>query len=207
MRLDKIGRARPGASGARYTWDSKPAPEALIGVPVLIEGVPVGGYSMWVSDSTYWRYLGQVSLLSNGNPGTSTSSTTETVLASVAVPALAMADSGKFLCEFVASYNNSANTKSLRLRIGGTGTNGTEIWRQDVTTTAKMNARCGFQNRNATGSQVQTAVEFSTGFGATTPALLTASVDTTAAFTVYLTGACASAAEAITLRRVDMGLY
>lgn len=206
MRLDKIGRARPGASGAKYSWDSKPSPEDLIGVPVLIEGVPVGGYSMWVSDGTYWRYVGQVSLLSNGNPGTSTSSTTETVLASVAVPALALANSGKLIVEFMASYTNSVNTKSLRLRVGGTGVNGTVLWNQDVTTTAKMNVRCGFQNRNATGSQVQTAIEFGTGFGATTPALLTAAVDTTAAFNVYLTGQCASGAEAVTLQRVDMSL-
>lgn len=215
MNLDRFGRVstRPSAKWAaalldalRFTWSSKPDPGELIGVPVIIDGIPVGGYSQWISDGTYWRNTGQVSLLSNGNPGTSTSGTTETVLASVVVPALALANSGKFIAELLGSYNNSASQKILRLRIGGTGINGPEIWRQDVSTTAKITARCGFQNRNSTGSQIQTSAEFSTGYGATTPAVLTAAVDTTAAFSVYLTGQCANGTEAVTLQRIDMSL-
>lgn len=195
----------PGSGTPIYVgvWADRPDP-ATSGAGARILVTDVGGRSWWYSDGTYWRNEGPLTLLTNGSAATTSTGTTETVLATIPVKGLLLANSGKVIVEAIASYTNSANAKSLRLRVGGTGINGTVMWIQDLTTTQKNICRVGFQNRNATGAQVQRGCEFvGSGLGSTNAALLTSTVDTTADFNVYFTGQCANAADLITLQSID----
>jgi len=189
-----------GKGAEVFTWAGKPSASGNTNrvITVLDSGL-VGQF--W-SDGTYWRCLKEVSLLANGNPATTTSGTTETVLATIPLPALALADNGKVVVEFLVTYPNNANNKTVNLRLGGTGINGTSLWEQTATTTVKMSVRCGFMNRNSVSSQVQTALEYGFGFGQAALALRTAVVDTSVATSLFLTGTCANGADLITLQSI-----
>lgn len=195
-----------GSVVAIGAWEARPNP-AVVGVDARIYITDAVGRGYWYSDGTYWRHESPVQLLSNGNPGTTTTSTTETVLATIPVKGLMMANNGKLMVEAVASYSNSANNKTFRLRIGGTGINGTVLWYQDMTATQKFACRIGFQNRNATNSQVQRGIDYNTGgLGSTNTALITSAVDTTVDFNVYFTCQCANGADSATLQAIDAEL-
>ena len=197
----------PLVATTNFTWATKPEANAVPGgTQIRVTDVPAGGRSLWVSDGTYWRYADQVSLAQSGSVGTTTSGTTETVLAAVTVPAGALADNGLFIVEALVSYTPSANNKTFNLRVGGTGVNGTVLWTQNYTTTTKAVFRCGFQNRNTAAAQVQAYCEYSGGYSGTSGALLTATVDTAVEFTVFLTAVCANGADQITLQRFKAAL-
>lgn len=157
--------------------------------------------SEWYSDGTQWRPANHISLASNGNPNAVTVGSTETVLAQYTFKPSQIHKNGRVIVDAFVSYPNSANNKTFYLRLGGTGINGAILWQQNqTTTTTKYNFRAGFQNRNAMNSQVQSNTDYGSGYGGTTTGILTSSVDMTQEQTLYLTAACASASEAITLQ-------
>lgn len=154
----------------------------------------------WYSDGTQWRPANHISLASNGNPNAVTVGSTETVLAQYTFKPSQIHKNGRVIVDAFVSYPNSSNNKTFYLRLGGTGINGAILWQQNQTTTTKYNFRAGFQNRNAMNSQVQSNTDYGSGYGGTTTGILTSSVDMTQEQTLYLTAACASASEAITLQ-------
>jgi len=135
-----------------------------------------------------------------------TGDTSETLLASVTVPANAMGANGRLVIDTLWSFTGSANSKTPRVRFSGAG--GTVYMSHIITSGTAVTAHyeTTISNRGATNSQVGGGVSQFGGVGTSTAALVTSSVDTTAATTVYITGQLASAGETITLEAYEVRL-
>ena len=135
-----------------------------------------------------------------GASGAATSVTgtvTETALATVTVPAGAMGINGILRVSPLFSYTNSANNKTLRVRLGGIA--GPVFLANAATTSLLAQPIILIRNRGLVNSQVGfTAVTF-TSIATTTGSLATGSVDTTAATTLVISGELANTGETITL--------
>lgn len=118
---------------------------------------------------------------------------TEDTLATITVPANIMGANGVLRIVTAWTYTNSVNNKTLRVKWGGTA------WHTyTVTTTAVFLDLLLIANQNATNSQFSSGQNAS-AYGASTNANTTASVDTTAATTITITGQKASSGETLTL--------
>ncbi len=143
-----------------------------------------------------WRVLAAYAV-----PASHTGSTSETTLATVSVPAGAMGANGVLHVTTTWSYTNSANTKTNRLRFGGTS-----FLANAVTTTATVRIENQIHNVNSEGAQkgwVSNGAAFGTGSGSS----ITASIDTTTAQNITLTATLANAGETITLESYLVEIY
>jgi hypothetical protein len=112
-----------------------------------------------------------------------TGTLTETVLATIAIPAGAIGVNGGIRVTSLWSYTNSADSKSLRSRFNGTNI-GTSF---SVTTSAQMHHQFTLWNRGAANSQVATTpITASYGTSGNSPA--TSTIDTSASVSLTLTG-------------------
>lgn len=125
--------------------------------------------------------------------------TNENTLATITVPAGAMGLNGIIRVFTLWTYTNSVNNKTLRVRFGGVS--GTTYLSVGPTTTAAFSTLTIIGNRNSASSQVGVADAAANVFSATTDAVTTSSVDTSAATTIVITGQKASAGEVITLEQ------
>lgn len=126
--------------------------------------------------------------------------TNENILATITIPAGAMGLNGILRVWHSWTVTNSANNKILRVRLGGIG--GTQMASATLTTSATAVCLTHIANRGAANSQISPPNASSTFLGlvaASSSALQTASIDTSAATTLVLTGAKASAGETLTL--------
>lgn len=128
-----------------------------------------------------------------------TGTTTETPLATITLPGGAMGANGVLRITSLWSYTNSANTKNLRLRLGGSGISGTTLMNSGVTTTAVNMLQRTIQNRNAQNAQVAGASVFGNSFGAYANLPVTASEDTSVDQPIVLSGQLANTGETVTL--------
>jgi len=123
-----------------------------------------------------------------------TGTTAETVLATIALPANVLGPNGA--CKIFAhwSYTNSANTKTMRYRLGaaGAGIAGTSLYGFNRTTQLSDAYVLAVGNRNALNAQLSHVV-------GVTGAKITAAINTGAAFEIALTGLLAVAGETLTL--------
>jgi hypothetical protein len=128
-----------------------------------------------------------------------TGDTSETVLASFTLPGGAMGPNGVIRVTGLWTYTNSANNKTLRVRLGGLS--GTAFQANVVSTTNVAATQRTIQNRNAQSSQVgfnvSAAASFTAAGSGSPPA--TGAVDTSVDQLVVLTGQLASASETVTL--------
>ncbi len=127
-----------------------------------------------------------------------TGSLTETVIATIAIPPGEMGPFGRLRISALFSVTNNGNTKSCRIRLGGTGINGTLLIANTGTTTANIRTQCEVANRGLVNSQF-TAPTSMQGWGVSTGALVTAAVNTDAAFNLYINGLLNPATDTITL--------
>ncbi len=123
-----------------------------------------------------------------------TGTTTETVLATVTIPASAIGPNGSVEVLTMWTYTNSANNKVLRIKFGTLS-----LLALTVTTTATARFSASVANRGATNSQIASFSSSGGGFGATTNALTSGAIDTTAAVSLTFTGTLANSGETITL--------
>jgi hypothetical protein len=128
-----------------------------------------------------------------------TGNTTENTQLTISVPANSMGPNGFLRIITHWSYTANTNSKTVRVKFGGT-TFSSIVHAAGTATTSQFLTL--IQNRNATNSQV--------GAGSTTtgiqtsavPAIVTASIDTTAAVDLVFTAQCVtSGTDSITLDR------
>ena len=125
-----------------------------------------------------------------------TGDTAETVLGTVAIPAGAIGPNGMIRVTTLWSVTNSANNKVLRARLGGIG--GTQFFSTTQTTVATYNDPVRLiQNRNSQSSQIGRGAS-TTGAGSTA-AVVTGTIDTSAAQDLVFTGTLANSGETVTL--------
>lgn len=126
-----------------------------------------------------------------------TGNTSETILATVTIPAGAMGPNGAIEIVTLWSYTNSANNKTWRIRLGGIA--GAQVANITRTTTAADGDLRVIRNRNSQSSQVfyRNTLGFGIGAGSTTPS--TGGIDTSTARDLVFTAELASSGETITL--------
>jgi hypothetical protein len=130
-----------------------------------------------------------------------TGDTNEFTFATITLPANAMGANGQIEIRALFTNNNSAGSKTGRIKFGGT-----TIF-SNATTTTLTEQIIGFvANRNATNSQIAPATgSFGTGTG--TSAVTTMAIDTTAAVTILLTGQLGTGTDSIVLERYQVTVY
>lgn len=146
-----------------------------------------------------------MTLLAASAAGASVTGTaSETALATVTIPGGAMGLNGGVFVMSSWTVTNSANNKTLRVRFGGAS--GTAHMQQAVTAVASVSDARRIRNRNATNSQVSSFSISASGFGTSSGALATSSVDTTQAVDIVFTGGLANTGETITLESYEVWL-
>lgn len=130
-----------------------------------------------------------------------TGTTAETTLATITIPANAMGANGRVEIEVLWSATNNANVKTARAKFGAT-----TILSTALTSNASLRISNFVANRNATNSQIIGA-NTGTGFGASTSAVVTAAIDTTAAVNITITAQLANAADTMTLEAYRVLLF
>jgi len=123
--------------------------------------------------------------------------TAETILATVPIPAGAVGANGAIRITTLWTYTNSANSKTVRVRLGGIS--GTSFGAAVATTTADVQMMHIIRARNSTSSQVGFAANAGSTFATTTSGAASGSLDMTAAQDLVFTGTTASSGETITL--------
>jgi hypothetical protein len=130
--------------------------------------------------------------------------TSENVLATVTIPAGAMGPNGVLRLESMWSFTGSANSKTLRARLGGIG--GTAYLGYATTTASHIafGDQRRIMNRNSAASQVGANGTVLVGglptvFAFSATAATTSTIDTSAATTLVFTGEKATGAETLTL--------
>ena len=124
---------------------------------------------------------------------TRTGSTAEVVLATINIPPLQQ--NSQIRVNFLSSVTNNANTKTLRVRFGGTS--GTIYYLNSQTSTVNTQGFVIIRNRGLTNSQVGAPYVLVTGSSA--GALVTSSVDTSSASTIVISGQLQSGADSVSL--------
>jgi hypothetical protein len=127
-----------------------------------------------------------------------TGNTTETVLATIPIGAGIMGPNGRLRISALFSITNNGNTKSCRIRMGGTGINGQLILANTGTTTANIRTQTEVANRGVANSQVNQPTS-QQGWGTSSGAIVTGAVDTDVAFNLYINALHTNAADTIAI--------
>jgi hypothetical protein len=115
-----------------------------------------------------------------------TGSTSETILATITIPAGALGPNGILRITTLETNNNNANAKTLRYRLGGIG--GTEFLTYAASTNVTFHTVRSIQNRGSQALQVGPPAGLSNVMAPTTTAPATATIDTSAETTLVITG-------------------
>ncbi len=189
------------------TWATLGAPADYIGLAYVTD-VGLRG-SLWRSDGSAWGLVGGSCVLAITNvAGTAlTGTTTETPAFTYSAPAGLLGLNGALHIQGKATLTNSANNKTLRVRLGAVGSGITGSILQDavLTTTASAPFGCRIENRNSLSSQIGGNDTLQDTIGVN--AWRTATVNTGAAFDVNLTAQLANTGESITLQSARIILY
>lgn len=132
---------------------------------------------------------------------------TETVLATIPIAAGAMQANGRIKVRTQWSFTGSTNAKELRVRLGGSGINGSVLMHQYINTAGVIvwYGETVIANRNSQSSQIGDP-EYGNGGGQGGFAALTSAVDTTLAQNIYITGDLTNTGETITLESYSVEL-
>lgn len=191
----------PGPGGV-YTSGSKAKNNFIFGLgtedgplPVTISsGARLGYIRDDAMSNVYWATVGASAVAINH-----TGTTSETVLATVTIPASYIGANGRVRITTSWSYTSSANNKTMRARFGlsGAGTGGTAYLQIQTATGTNFNDVREICNRNSASSQVGKGT-FSS-FGTSTNSPTTSSIATTSDTEIAITGQLASSGETLTL--------
>ena len=133
-------------------------------------------------------------IAASGVQSSLTGTLTETVFATITVPAGAMGANGILRVTLRWSCTNSANNKTLAVRLGGLG--GTAMYQRPVTVNQTVGDVVTIANRNSQSSQVTGAIDQFT-FNASTVAPNTTSVDTSVSQDLVITGQLANTGDTV----------
>lgn len=151
-----------------------------------------------ITDSSSTSVLPGWELIANSGVAAShTGDTNETALATVSIPAQALGPNGAIKITALFSLTNNANSKLLKIRLGGIG--GTQFYAPNVPNNASLMMQRIIQNRNSQASQVTFANATANTFTTTTGANSTGAVSTNSAQDLVITGQLTNAADSITL--------
>jgi hypothetical protein len=181
-----------------YTWAAKPD-AASVRANHVIFVTDIGNGSYFISDGTYWKMAHPVKLYTTGSTTTAVTNTTaETQVASFTLPGGVMGMNGILRLCPMFSQTNSANTKTLRIKLGA-ATAITQAF--GGAGSASAYGILTVRNLNSQSSQKSTQGG-SLGVGTTSSAIGTSAADTSADITVSLTVQMGALAETVTLEHL-----
>lgn len=138
-----------------------------------------------------------------------TGTVSETVLATVTIPAGAMGANGRLRITAMFSNNNSGNSKTFRVRWGasGAGTSGTAFNSVANTTSLSWRTIGEVDNRNAANSQVLSINGAGGGVGVGAGAFATTAIDTASASEIAFTAQLANTGDTANLDSYIVELF
>ncbi|EPR09758.1 hypothetical protein M527_06420 [Sphingobium indicum IP26] len=123
-----------------------------------------------------------------------TGTTTETTLATVSILGGTVGANGRLRITTLWSYTNNANSKSFRLRLGGT-----QIWSRAEGSSDSARHSAEMANRNSQSSQVTSSGSGGGGWGPVTATVTTTAIDTSATQSLTITAQLANSGDTATL--------
>lgn len=180
---------------AEYTWENKPA-IAPLGQIICITNVGENG-SLWRGDGTKWVKLNAFCLYSNTTTTTLTGTTTETTLATIPIKGGVLGVNGKLRFYILGTVTNSANAKSLRLKHAAT-----TLWQVAHTAVVGITAQILFLNKNSESSQVTSLYNSAILSGSASTVVTPSAIDTSADFSLTITGQLANSADSISVTAI-----
>jgi hypothetical protein len=166
---------------SEYTWADKPS-VAPLGQIICVTDVGENG-SLWRGNGTSWIKMSVIPLLNLTTTVSLTGTTSETTMQTLSLNGGVMGPKGKLRVYIMFNVPNNANTKTLRLKTGGTA-----IWQLAVTAAVGAFAHVFVANMGSESSQI-TSLFNTTGFGGNTVTTNTTStINTAADFVLTLTG-------------------
>lgn len=150
--------------------------------------------------------FGQFTIIDQSNSNSSiTGSTAESQLAAITVPSNSLGINGRMRITTHWSVTNNANTKSVRIRYSSS--TGNPYLAGSLTTVEAFKHQCEIYNKGVTNSQEGFSMPSAQGgWGTTTIAIQTSTIDTTADTTLYISGQLSVTTDTITLRSYTVEL-
>jgi hypothetical protein len=178
-----------------YTWANKPsiAPSGQI---ICVTDVGENG-SLWRGDGTKWIKLNAFVLYSNLTTVSLTGTTLETTLATIPIKGGVLGVNGKLRFYILGTVTNSANSKIFRLRDASTS-----LWQVAHTTVVGVTSQILFLNKNSESSQVTSLYNSSGLGGASSTIVIPSTIDTSADFSLTITGQLANNADSISVTAI-----
>lgn len=184
------------------TWANRPTTAQAGDLITITDVGPVDEVFKWTGFK--WAPInGQCLLYSTNTSVSVTGTSSETELGSVTIPGGLMSSNGLLECSSFWTVTNSANTKTIKIKLGETSdpvTGGTAFLNRGETALLYHQHLMIIRNVNATNSQKSIRESTATGLGTTTLSNTTGSYDTTTDKKIFLTGQLANTGETITLR-------
>ena len=177
---------------SEYTWANKPsvAPNGQI---ICITDIGENG-SLWRGDGTNWVKMSIIPLLNLTTTVSLTGTTSETTLQTLNINGGVMGAKGKLRIYVMYNVPSNANTKTLRLKSGGSA-----LWQLASTTAVGAFSHVLVANMGSESSQL-TSLFNTSGFGGSTTSANTAStINTAADFALTLTGQLGNSADTISV--------
>lgn len=180
-----------------HTLATLPAPTSFIGTALVTDVGPRG--TLFRSDGNEWGVVGgQCVLLHKTTPAPTTAltgSTAETVLDEFLIPGGLLGPNGGLIVFHKITTTNSANTKTLRVRLGGLA--GTTVTDPQWTTNATITNTTWIENTGSVSSQIGSNGN-PLGSGSSN-SWRTAAINTNNNFLLTITGQLANAADSFQL--------
>jgi len=176
---------------SEYTWANKPS-VAPLGQIICVTDVGENG-SLWRGNDTKWVRLNPIKIFSLSAPVSLTGSTSIVTLATITIPAGLLGANGKLKIYPLWSTTNNANTKTLRLNIGGALCS--TMASQSVPNNSGLLI---IRNTNSESAQ-KCSSGLVAGIGSSAGSIGSPTVDTTAATTLVISGQLAVGTDTMTL--------
>jgi len=176
---------------SEYTWANKPS-VAPSGQIICVTDVGENG-SLWRGNGTKWVRLNPIKIFSLSAPVSLTGSTSAVTLATITIPAGLLGANGKLKIYPLWSTTNNANTKTLRLNIGGALCS--TMTSQSVPNNSGLLI---IRNTNSESAQ-KCSSGLVAGIGSSFGSIASPTVDTTAATTLLISGQLAVDTDTLTL--------
>ena len=176
---------------SEYTWANKPS-VAPLGQIICVTDVGENG-SLWRGNGTTWKRIHQIRFSDLSAPVALTGTTSETTLLTVNIPASLIGASGKVKMYPLYSMTNNANSKVLRVKLGGS-----VAFYAAVSNSSHSSALVIIRNIGSESVQKSSTAVVS-GLGNTGTALNTLAIDTSVATTITVTGQLAVGTDTMTL--------
>ena len=187
------------------TWAGRPSAVGVAGKVIRITDVgSTAAGTFWVSDGTRWHPYGRQRIFSSVADIAllGSVSVAEQKAVDLLLPAGLIGAGYEIDVTILDTYNNNANSKVLRVRLGAANDlTGTAYLTATTITTATAQNGCKIRTTTASAdAQLGYAAQVSTPFGNSTTAVVTGALNMSNASYLVISGQCTNAADTLTIK-------